>query len=240
MSLAQVSSLDSARGSTLKSAEGSIASNTSSKSATTSSTSSSTSSGGAELKNEFLQMMVAQINNQDPLNPLDGTEYVSQLAQFSMVEGVENLRVLQQKSLTMQDTEQVLQSTALVGKEVMAPANTLKLEQPQDVRGQIYLPGAADGVTLRVYDQYGQKVATRQWSSSGQGALNYELADLPAGQYSFEVTATQGGVQSKPQNYVAGEVERVVLPGTGEIQLQVEGVGTVSLFNVVEFGKTVA
>ncbi len=47
-------------------------------------------------------------------------------------------------------------------------------------------------------------------------------------------------MQSKPQNYVAGEVERVVLPGTGEIQLQVEGVGAVSLFNVVEFGKTEA
>ena len=237
MSLAQVSSLDSARGSTLKSAEASIASNTSSTSGTSSS---SSSTGGTELKNEFLQMMVAQINNQDPLNPLDGTEYVSQLAQFSMVEGVENLRVLQQKSLTMQDTEQVLQSTALVGKEVMAPASTLTLDQPQGVRGQIYLPSAADGVTLQVYDQYGQKVATRQWSSSGQGALNYELADLPAGQYSFEVTSTLGGVQSKPQNYVAGEVERVVLPGTGEIQLQVEGVGAVSLFNVVEFGKTEA
>lgn len=233
MSLAQVSSLDSARGSTLKSAEASIASNTSG-----TSSSASSSSGGTELKNEFLQMMVAQINNQDPLNPLDGTQYVSQLAQFSMVEGVENLRVLQQKSLTMQDTEQVLQSTALVGKQVMAPASTLKLDQPQDVRGQIYLPSAADGVTLRVYDQYGQPVATRQWASSGQGALNYELADLPAGQYSFEVTSTLGGVQSKPQNYVASEVERVVLPGTGEIQLQVEGVGAVSLFNVVEFGKT--
>lgn len=239
MSLAQVSSLDSARGSTLKSAEASIASNTGSTS-TSGTSSSSSSTGGTELKNEFLQMMVAQINNQDPLNPLDGTEYVSQLAQFSMVEGVENLRVLQQKSLTMQDTEQVLQSTALVGKEVMAPASTLKLDQPQDVRGQIYLPSAADGVTLQVYDQYGQKVATRQWSSSGQGALNYELADLPAGQYSFEVTSTLDGVQSKPQNYVAGEVERVVLPGTGEIQLQVEGVGAVSLFNVVEFGKTEA
>ena len=110
MSLAQVSSLDSARGSTLKSAEASIASNSS-----TSTGSSTSSTGSTELKNEFLQMMVAQINNQDPLNPLDGTEYVSQLAQFSMVEGVENLRVLQQKSLTMQDTEQVLQSTALVG-----------------------------------------------------------------------------------------------------------------------------
>jgi len=242
MSLAQVSSLETARGSSFQShTTTQVASNNSGTAAASASSSSSSSTGSGtgsvELRNEFLQMMVAQIQNQDPLNPLDGTQYVTQLAQFSMVEGVENLRVLQQQALVMQDTQQVLQSTNLVGKEVMAPSSSLTLEHEQPVRGQIYLANAADEVSLHVYDQHGQQVATQQWGGSKQGSLDYDLSTLPPGEYSFEVKAKSGGVISTPQNYVAGEVQRVTLPGSGDIQLQVAGVGTVPLFSIVEFGQ---
>lgn len=237
MSLAQVSSLETARGSSFQSNSTTQVATNNSGTTTASSSSSSTGTGSVELRNEFLQMMVAQIQNQDPLNPLDGTQYVTQLAQFSMVEGVENLRVLQQQALVMQDTQQVLQSTNLVGKEVMAPSNSLTLEQEQPVRGQIYLANAADEVSLHVYDQHGQQVATQQWGGSKQGTLDYDLSALPPGEYSFEVKAKSGGVISTPQNYVAGEVQRVTLPGSGDIQLQVAGVGTVPLFSIVEFDQ---
>src|SRR5690606_5935666 len=73
------------------------------------------------LRNEFLQMMVAQVQNQDPLNPLDGTEYVSQLAQFSMVEGLEYMRQQEQQNGVLLNTLQVLQSSQLVGKQVTVP-----------------------------------------------------------------------------------------------------------------------
>lgn len=224
MSLAQISALDTARSGTTTSGN-TIASNGSS------------ANDSAGLRNEFLQMMVAQIQNQDPLNPMDGTQYVSQLAQFSMVEGVENLKVLQQKNLALQDTQQVLASTQLVGKEVMAPTKSLTLDKEQAVRGQVYLAQAADEVNLKVYNRFGQVVAQRQWGASQSGALGYDLATLPVGEYSFEVVAQQGGVQSQAQNYVASGVERVTLPGSGEVRLDVAGVGSVPLFSVVEFGK---
>ena len=79
MSLPQVSGLDTARSASQYSATPDIASNN------------TTAGQGVQLRNEFLQMMVAQIQNQDPTNPLDGAQYVTQLAQFSMVEGVEGL-----------------------------------------------------------------------------------------------------------------------------------------------------
>lgn len=234
MSLARVSSLDTAQGSTLSAvSETSIASNTGS----TASVSNETGNTGLELRNEFLQMMVAQIQNQDPLNPLDGTEYVTQLAQFSMVEGIENLRVLQQQALIMQDTQQVFQSANLVGQEVMAPTDRLELDAEQNVRGQIYLSEAAEEVSLTVYDQHGQVVAQQNWGGSNSGPLEYDLGELPPGEYSFEVSAKVNGIISSPQNYVAAEVQRVSLPGSGEIQLQVAGIGSVSLFSVVEFGS---
>ncbi|MGL4206055.1 MAG: flagellar hook assembly protein FlgD [Aeromonadaceae bacterium] len=224
MSLTQISALDTARSGSETTAG--IASNGTTQAGS-----------GTELRNEFLQMMVAQIQNQDPLNPLDGTQYVSQLAQFSMVEGVENLKVLQQKNLAMQDTQQVLASTQLVGKEVMVPTQGLTLEKEQPVRGQVYLAQAADAVELKVYNRYGQLVTQQQWGAQPAGALSYDVKSLPAGEYSFEVVAKQGGVLSQAQNYVASTVERVTLPGTGEVRLDVAGVGSVPLFSAVEFGK---
>ena len=244
MSLPQISSLETAKGTSL-STKSSIASNSSSSSSSSTSTSSSSSSASssssnsaAGLQSEFLNLMVAQVQNQDPLNPLDGTQYVSQLAQFSMVEGIENLRVLQQQSLSMDTTSQILQSTSLVGKEVAAPTSSLTLSKEQNVSGQIALTTAADAVALKVYNSSGKLVATKSWSGSDTGTLNYDLGTLPAGTYSFVTTATANGSACKPQNYVNAEVNRVSLPSSGEIQLEVNGVGSIGLANIIGFGQS--
>ena len=234
MSLPQISSLDTARGTGPAVVDPKIASNGSGAAQGTQ----TNQNGGMQLRNEFLQMMVAQIQNQDPTNPLDGAQYVAQLAQFSMVEGVEGLKVLQQKSINMMDTQQVLQSTALIDKEVMVPSKTLKQQQEQQIRGQIELQGAAEQVDLKVYDQHGVLVASKSWGESKAGGLDYELPLLPAGEYSFEVKASTGKALVGSTNYVASKVDRVTLPGTGEIMLQVAGVGDVPLFNAIQFGKS--
>ncbi|WP_435033254.1 flagellar hook assembly protein FlgD [Aeromonas salmonicida] len=181
MSLPQVSSLDTARSTSQRVATPDIAPN--------SAAAGQNPQGGMQLRNEFLQMMVAQIQiqiqNQDPTNPLDGAQYVTQLAKFSMVEGVESLKVLQQKSINMMDTQQVLQSTDLIDKEVMVPSKTLTQSAEKGIRGQIELAGAADQVELKVYDEHGTLVATKNWGDSKAGGLDYELPPLPAGEYSF-------------------------------------------------------
>ena len=233
MSLPQVSSLETARGSSLPSSKSTISSNS-----TTSSNNTSSSSTAAGLQSEFLQLMVSQVQNQDPLNPLDGAQYVSQLAQFSMVEGIENLRVLQQQSLSADKTSQILQSTSLVGKDVSAPTTSLTLAKEQTVTGQIALTSPADSVSLKVYNSNGKLVATKGWAGSSQGTLDYDLGSLPAGSYRFVASASTAGAASQPQNYVNAEVQRVALPDSGEIQLEVTGVGTVSLTNIIGFGQS--
>lgn len=233
MSLPQVSSLETARGSSLPSSKSTISSNS-----TTSSNNTSSSSTAAGLQSEFLQLMVSQVQNQDPLNPLDGAQYVSQLAQFSMVEGIENLRVLQQQSLSADKTSQILQSTSLVGKDVSAPTTSLTLAKEQIVTGQIALTSPADSVSLKVYNSNGKLVATKGWAGSSQGTLDYDLGSLPAGSYRFVASASTAGAASQPQNYVNAEVQRVALPDSGEIQLEVTGVGTVSLTNIIGFGQS--
>ncbi|ALP40828.1 flagellar hook capping FlgD N-terminal domain-containing protein [Aeromonas schubertii] len=238
MSLSPLSSLDTARGSAFQQVDPKVASNpATSQSSSQGATQSSAQNGGMTLRNEFLQMMVAQIQNQDPTNPLDGTQYVTQLAQFSMVEGVEQLKVLQQQSIAMMDTQQVLAATNLVGQEVMVPAEGIALASEQGVRGQIELPGAADQVTLTVYDEFGQKVQSREWGARKGGVIDYQLDALPPGKYSVKVEAKGPALSSQPKNYLASSVERVNLPGDGQIMLQVTGIGDVPLFSAVQFGQ---
>jgi flagellar basal-body rod modification protein FlgD len=234
MSLPQISNLDTALGSGQGNTDPKISSNYNGMPQEEQASQNS----GMQLRNEFLQMMVAQIKNQDPTNPLDGTEYVTQLAQFSMVEGVEGLKVLQQTSINMMDTQQVLESTALIDKEVLVPSKTLKQSQEHSIRGQIELNSPAEQVDLKVYDQNGVLVASKSWGATKAGGLDYELPALPAGEYSFEVKASTGKTVVESKNYVAGKVERVSLPGAGEIMLQVAGVGDVPLFSAIQFGKS--
>ncbi|MDF5512545.1 flagellar hook capping FlgD N-terminal domain-containing protein, partial [Vibrio parahaemolyticus] len=76
----------------------------------------------SSLENEFISLMVAQIQNQDPLNPLDGTEYVGQLAQFSQVQSTENMSKTMQQSMVLLDNMQVLSTAGLVGQTVYVNA----------------------------------------------------------------------------------------------------------------------
>jgi len=191
----------------------------------------------SSLQNEFLTMMVSEIQNQDPLNPIDGSQYVGQLAQLSTVSGLENLRVLQQQTATQLDTLQVLQSTQLVGKKVLVPASALKLDQAENVSGQVNMSGPADSVDLKVYDVNGQLVAERKWNATTDSALSFDLGELPAGQYSFEVNSAKDGATSAQTASLSRTVDSVNLPGTGDIELNVNGIGNISLYKVTQFSN---
>lgn len=188
------------------------------------------------LRNEFLQMMVAQVQNQDPLNPLDGTEYVSQLAQFSMVEGLEYMRQQEQQNGVLLNTMQVLQSSQLVGKQVTVPVTGLTLDTAQRVEGQVAMPEGAEQITLKIYNEFGAVVAEKTWGAgSPDTAFGF---DLPAGKYRLEAKAQQDDKTVAGAAYLHRTVEKVSLsPQSGDIQLQLDGIGALSLFSVVEFGS---
>ena len=189
------------------------------------------------LRSEFLQMMVAQINNQDPLNPLDGTEYVSQLAQFSMVEGIEQMKMQGQQQATLLDTLQVLSSTSLMGKKVSVPTQSITLDEPEALSGKIAVPAGTELLTMKVYDQNGTLVHEQDWSNpSGEQAFN--LPQLASGEYDFKVTAEQEGKSVALAPMLTRIVDKVSLPGGGgDIMLSIAGIGKVSLFQVTEFSQ---
>lgn len=215
MSVSQVDSSTSSSGS----ASNSIASNS-----------------AAGLQDEFLQLMVAQINNQDPLNPMDGTQYLSQLAQLSTVEGIQNLNTLQSQGNTLLDTQQVLQSAQLVGKEVSVPVENISLDKAESLEGKVRLTESAQSVTVKVTDINGQVVQTQSLGTQAAGDVAFNLDELPAGVYKLEVVAANGDDTQNYTPYLNRQVEKVSIPADGsDIQLQVAGVGSLSLFSVSEF-----
>ncbi|MBY6185916.1 flagellar biosynthesis protein FlgD [Marinobacter hydrocarbonoclasticus] len=191
------------------------------------------------LKNEFLTLMVAQIQNQDPLNPLDGTEYVTQLAQFSQVESLEHLRVGQHNQAILMENLQVLGTTNLIGREVLVDADSVELGTDV-VDGKIFLENGVESLTLEVTDENGDVVATIEKGSQSKGEVTFELdpeaLGLPPGEYGLKAKTVAGGESGEALTMVAATVNKVhINSATGYMMLELgHGLGAVSIFDIRE------
>lgn len=189
------------------------------------------------LQNEFITLMVAQVQNQDPLNPLDGTEYVSQLAQFSQVQSTENMAQVMQNSMVLLDNMQVLSTASLVGQTVFVNTNEVELGSgPQ--HGKLELAHASNMVTLTITDEYGQETSL-PLGAHGQGdvdfAIDPQALGLKPGKYTVSVNVDKG--QGQPVMLMAGEVSQVRVPSNGGATLvNVAGVGSVPFYQISQFG----
>lgn len=191
----------------------------------------------SSLQNEFITLMVAQIQNQDPLNPLDGTEYVGQLAQFSQVQSMENMSGMMQNSMVLMDNMQVLSTAGLVGQTVYVDSNAFELGDGVQ-SGKVELQHPSNQVTLVVQDAYGQKTEV-PLGAHGKGDVDFsidpEKLGLKPGEYTVSVKVQDG--QAKPNVLLAGTVEQVRIPSTGGSALvNIAGVGSVPFYSITQFG----
>lgn len=123
----------------------------------------------ADSEQRFLKLLVTQLNNQDPLNPLDNAQLTSQLAQMSTVSGIEKLNGAVQSLLAQSGSGQVLQSAALIGRTVLVPGKELALKDGAPTQFGVDLAGAADSVKVSVKNAAGDTVRT------------FDLGALPPG-----------------------------------------------------------
>ncbi|ENC9834433.1 flagellar hook assembly protein FlgD [Vibrio fluvialis] len=189
------------------------------------------------LQNEFISLMVAQIQNQDPLNPLDGTEYVGQLAQFSQVQSMENMSSLMQNSMVLLDNMQVLSTAGLVGQTVYVSGSEFELtDAPQS--GKVELDYASSQVNLVITDEFGQTTKL-PLGAHPAGDVDFtidpEALGLKSGNYTVSVEVQDG--QSSPNVLLAGTVEQVRIPSTGaSAMVNIAGVGSVPFYQITQFG----
>ena len=165
-------------------------------------TSSTSSSSKTVLgKDDFLKLFLAQLRNQDPMNPMKGTEVATQLAQFSSVEQLSNINTNLTKSLDMssllsQSISNALSAT-LVGKEVKATGDSFMFNGSTEVRLGYTLPSKAENVEVTIVDANGTPVRTFKDPGIEKGdttftwdGKNDDGQALSQGKYTFKVNAT--------------------------------------------------
>ena len=145
-------------------------------------------------KDMFMRLLLAQIENQDPLKPTDQTDFVAQLAQFSSLEGIQNLNSTVQDIGSMYRSSQALQATALVGREVLIPGQVGYLENGGRISGTIEEGQASGDVMMIVKDASGQVVANRDLGNIGSAETPFSWdgannlgEPLPEGLYSISI-----------------------------------------------------
>jgi flagellar basal-body rod modification protein FlgD len=151
---------------------------------------------------KFMTLLVTQLKNQDPLNPLDNAQVTSQLAQLQTVTGVNKLNETLETLKSSYQSSEAMQATNLIGHGVLVEGNTLSLTGGKSVFG-VDLATDADNVQVVVTDpRTGKDVATIELGAAAAGAMplawngssdSVDAALLADGKYSFRVVATRGG-----------------------------------------------
>jgi flagellar basal-body rod modification protein FlgD len=180
-------------------------------------------------KDDFMKLMLAQLQNQDPMNPMDDTQMVAQTAQFSSLEQLQNINSTLTSMAAQTGNGGVASASALLGKTVTVNGAPLVLDGSNPGTMAYGLSGSAVAVVIRLQDASGKVVRTMNLGPQGQGVnqVSFDgLADdgtnLPAGTYTYQVAAADSAGNLLPAYTGGGSVTSVSVQG-GTLMLQVGG-----------------
>lgn len=163
-------------------------------------------------KDDFLKMLLAQLKNQDPLKPVDGTDFAAQLAQFTSIEQLTNMSTQLANLATSQAAMTNTQSIDLIGKEVTAGGGNNVTVSGDTAPITYNLDKSAAQVTVSIYDSNGSMIDSLEFNNQSQGVntITWNCKDLPKGDYRFDVTATDSsGNDVGTQGIISGIVTDV-------------------------------
>lgn len=171
----------------------------------------------AAAQDRFLKLLVAQLNNQDPMNPLDNAQMTSQIAQINTVTGIQQLNDTVKGLAGQFAAQQLMQGSAMVGRKVLVEGNSLALDgETNKATGAFDLAGSAASVKVQVLDPTGKEVGT------------VDMGALPAGRYNFAWNASQyQGDSALRFKVLAANGEAAV----GSTPLSVDNIVAVSMDN---------
>lgn len=170
----------------------------------------------AELRESFMTLLITQLENQDPMNPMENAEMTSQLAQINTVSGIEELNDTLSGITKQMDASQALQASGLIGNAVLVPGNQVKVSVDEDGSSYatpfgIELDKPADNVEITVTSNSGEVVYTNNIEgvsagveSFSWGGLNNDGTAVAEGSYnvSYKATNAEGeALESKALNY---------------------------------------
>ena len=188
---------------------------------------------------QFLELMTAQLQNQDPFKPMESGDFLGQIAQFSTVEGIGDLNDSFSGLSQSLVSNQALQATNLVGRQVLAPTGVAALSQGGNIRGNVELPAASGEVVVNVYDQAGQVVRRLELGSQAAGPVAFQWDGLKndgqfasPGSYFISAEASIDGQFESVETLLASEVRSVTLSNSGGLLLDLDGIGSLDFSEV--------
>jgi flagellar basal-body rod modification protein FlgD len=189
----------------------------------------------AATQDRFLTLLVTQLKNQDPLNPMDNAAVTSQMAQLSTVSGIDKLNSTVQALSASMTTSQSLQATSMIGHAALVPGNQIDLLSGKS-DAAVELTQPADKVTVTIADAKGNVVRTLQLGpQSAAGVVSFQWdgkdntgAAVADGSYQFSATAVLGASNSTPTTLSYGLVNNVSLT-SGGVTLGMGTLGNVGL-----------
>jgi flagellar basal-body rod modification protein FlgD len=191
-------------------------------------------------QDDFLTLMLAQLQSQDPLNPMDNGEFVAQLAQFSTVSGIEKVNsTLGQLGEGMRDFR-VATAANLLGHSVLVPGSIARADAQGAIHGVVDLPEAASSVVVSFSDaRTGALLRTTPMGAQPAGLMGFDWTGMPPDlvaartpvQVSVSVTTESGTRQIGPQVYA--RVLSAQAGGTGaDLTLQIEDYGALNALEI--------
>jgi flagellar basal-body rod modification protein FlgD len=199
-------------------------------------------SGSNELgKNQFMELMIAQMENQNPLEPQDNGEFISQLAEFSSLEEMQGLTQTVESFATQYQSTQALQASAMVGRTVLVPATESPLSPDGTISGIVELPESTGALKVSIFNGSGELVNTFNMGQQVAGSVpfvwdgtNSDGEYMPYDEYAFKVEANQGGEVKQIDTLLSASVNSVSIGQAGGITLNLSGMGSIPLENVRE------
>lgn len=206
------------------------AANAAAAASTASSSAGSANSSLALTQNDFLQLLVTQMQNQDPTQPTNPSQFVNEFSALSEVSGISNMSNSMSTLSNAMSSAQILNGTNLIGHTVIASGNSAGLTAGGSITGAVNAPAGTSALTVQVTDANGQLVRT--FSVTPQNGITPFTWDgktnsggsAPAGTYNFNIAATTNGAQSSLTPELAYQVNSVTLdPSTNRLTLNTNG-----------------
>ncbi|MEG1042248.1 flagellar hook assembly protein FlgD [Pseudomonas sp. NUPR-001] len=200
--------------------------------------------GSALGKDAFLQLLVTQMKNQNPLDPQENGEFVAQLAQFS---SLESMQTLNESVATIGGaflSSIALQASSLVGRNVVVETDKAVVDTSKEMKGSMNLTSSSTLTTVGIYNSDGDLVRTLELGSQKGGKVDFtwdgkdsdgEVA--PAGTYTFKASGTIDGVAKTMTTNLPASVSSVTMGSNGsEMMLNLAGLGSIGLSKIQSIG----
>jgi flagellar basal-body rod modification protein FlgD len=191
---------------------------------------------GSDMQDRFLKLLVTQMKNQDPLNPMDNAQVTTQMAQISTVGGIDKLNSAFTGLSSSLLSAQSIQSSAIIGRDVYASGSSMYLDNGK-ATGAFELKQDADRVFVTIADGTGALIRTLDLGSAKTGMSAFEWdgktdagTSARSGGYVFEITAVRGNSTIAAEPMMAGRVDGVSL--TNGVKLNLQGGGEIGMADV--------